>query len=115
MGKQLTRFYQILTGLWLADFDEAVFETNISQLDPIFKLCESSKVHNPETKAYARRAFLILRGIFKSAIGHSSFNRVFDWFYPVHFQIIEKSLQTFVQDEEMVYLIFKFANDLLNN
>ena len=57
----------------------------------------------------------MLRGIFKGAPNHGSFSRVFDWFYPIHFQIIENSLKNFIADEETVYLIFKFASDLLDN
>jgi hypothetical protein len=61
------------------------------------------------------RAFTILRGLFKGANNHTTFNKVFDWFFPQHFSIIEKCVSIYVSDDKMIYLIFKFVADLLDN
>lgn len=50
-GKQLSLFYKILSGLWLTDFDESVFEKNISQLDLFFREVQQYQVSNSDTRA----------------------------------------------------------------
>jgi len=61
------------------------------------------------------RLFHILRGLFQGALGHRTFGFVFDWFFPQHFGVIQKCLQVYIEDDEVVYLIFKFLNELLDN
>ena len=39
----------------------------------------------------------------------------FDWFYPQHFGIIKKCLSAYINDDKMIYLIFKFMNEMLDN
>ena len=70
---------------------------------------------NPEVKANVIRSFYILRGLFKGALSHRNFGLVFDWFYPLHFGIIQKCIAAYIEEDKIVYLIFKFLCDLLDN
>jgi len=38
--------------------------------------------NNQEVRLNVTRAFNILRGLFKGALSHRNFGRMFDWFYP---------------------------------
>ena len=39
----------------------------------------------------------------------------FDWFYPDYFKIVHKTLNAFLNDDEMVLAIFRFLGELVNN
>jgi len=56
-----------------------------------------------------------LRGLFSGAFTHKNFSLLFDWFYPQHFEIIEKSLAAFIDDDNVILLILKFLQELLDN
>lgn len=71
--------------------------------------------NNQEVRLNVTRAFNILRGLFKGALSHRNFGRMFDWFYPQHFGIIQKCMAAYIEEDEIVYLILKFLSDLLDN
>ena len=62
-----------------------------------------------------QRLYHILRGIFRGALNHKAFDMTFNWFYPQHFGLIQKCLSAYINDDDMVYLIFKFINEILDN
>lgn len=115
MGK----FYKILASFWFNDDNADVFEQNIGLLDPLFqdiKSCsdEIQFKSNPQIRQNVIRVFYILRGLFSGAFTHKNFSLLFDWFYPQHFEIIEKSLAAFI-DDNLILLILKFLQELLDN
>ena len=60
----------------------------------------------------------MLRGLFAGATSHKNFALLFDWFYPEHFAIINKCLNVYVAqpcDDDIVLLILKFLNELVDN
>src|SRR5690349_16602474 len=61
------------------------------------------------------RLFSILKGIVMGMQTSKHFALFFDWFYPSNFQIINKVLNVFLQNDDVVLMIFKFLCELLNN
>jgi hypothetical protein len=73
---------------------------------------------NPELRLKVQRVFYLLRGLFAGASTHKNFALLFDWFYPDHFEIVGKCLNVFIAspcDDEIVLLILKFLNELVDN
>ena len=64
-----------------------------------------------------KQIFHILRGLFRGATNHKNFILVFDWFYPEFFGIVKKCLAVYSDpcDDEVVLLIFKLLNELVDN
>ena len=65
-----------------------------------------------------QRVFYLLRGLFAGATSHKNFALLFDWFYPEHFTIINRCLNVYVAqpcDDDIVLLILKFLNELVDN
>src|SRR4051812_35249941 len=61
------------------------------------------------------KLFFILRGIVNGLNSNRHFALFFEWFYPDYFQIINKSLSAFIEDDDLVLIIFKFLAELVNN
>ena len=73
---------------------------------------------NPDLKLKVQRVFYLLRGLFAGATSHKNFAMLFDWFYPEHFAIVSKCMNVYVTqpcDDEIVLLILKFLNELVDN
>jgi exportin-7 len=61
------------------------------------------------------KLFNILRGIVSGLNSNKHFALFFEWFYPDYFQVINKSLNAFIEDDELVLTIFKFLAEIVNN
>ena len=61
------------------------------------------------------KLFYILKGIVTALSSSRHFALFFDWFYPENFTIISKALSAYIQDDEVVLVIFKFIAELVNN
>jgi len=61
------------------------------------------------------KLFYILKGIVNALSSSRHFSLFFDWFYPENFTIIGKALSAFINDDEVVLVIFKFLAELVNN
>lgn len=70
---------------------------------------------NYQIRTNVIRLFYVLRGLFRGALSHRTFGYVFDWFFPQHFGVVQKCLTIFIEDDEVVYLILKFLDELLDN
>ena len=70
---------------------------------------------NPNVKHELIKVFYILKGIVHGLNTQRTFALFFDWFYPEYFPIIAKALDSFIQDDEVVLIIFKFLAEILNN
>ena len=85
-SKQLGHFFKILGTLWLDDDNAAIFEENISQLDPLFEsilgMSEARMCTDLTEQCNVVKCFYILRGLFGGAVSHRSFGILFEWFYP---------------------------------
>mmetsp|Transcript_42877 Transcript_42877/g.41219 ORF Transcript_42877/g.41219 Transcript_42877/m.41219 type:complete len:198 (+) Transcript_42877:1860-2453(+) len=44
-----------------------------------------------------------------------NFALFFDWFYPEYINVINKTLNAYIEDDEIVLLIFKFLSEIVNN
>jgi hypothetical protein len=60
----------------------------------------------PNARIELMKLFYILKGISTGMSTSKNFALFFDWFYPEYFQIITKALNVFIEDDEMVILIF---------
>jgi exportin-7 len=56
-----------------------------------------------------------LKGIVSGLNSNKHFGLFFEWFYPDYFNIINKALSAFIDDDELVLCIFKFLAELVNN
>ena len=73
---------------------------------------------DPNAREKVMRLFNILRGLFRGASTYKNFSVLFDWFYPEYFGIIKKCLSTYIAepcDDDVVLLILKLINDLVDN
>lgn len=64
------------------------------------------------------RCFYILKGLFKGALTHKNFAILFDWFYPDFFEVVKNTISDFIEspaDNEVLILVMKFLNELLDN
>lgn len=63
------------------------------------------------------QVFHILRGLFRGAQNHKNFTMVFDWFYPEFFAIVKKCISVYGEpcDDEVMLLVFKLLNELVDN
>jgi exportin-7 len=69
----------------------------------------------PNVKHELIKLFYILKGIVQGLTSSRNFALFFDWFYPDYFSIIGKALTAFIEDDEVVLVIFKFIGELVNN
>ena len=69
----------------------------------------------PNAKLELVKLFYILKGIVNGLNSNKHFALFFEWFYPDYFQIITKALNAFIEDDELVLIIFKFLAELVNN
>ena len=69
----------------------------------------------PNVKRELMKLFYILKGIVHGLNTQKNFALFFDWFYPEFFPIIAKALTSFIHDDELVLIIFKFLGELVNN
>jgi len=69
----------------------------------------------PSAKAELMKLFYILRGIVSGLNSCKHFALFFDWFYPDHFGIITKALIAFIDDDDLVLVIFKLLCEMVNN
>ena len=69
----------------------------------------------PSAKVELVKLFYILRGIVSGLNSSKHFSLFFDWFYPDYFQIITKALSAFIDDDDLVLVIFKFISEMVNN
>jgi hypothetical protein len=109
----------VLTVLWLnEDFIEN-FDVYIAQLtpaiDPILLADVGQLKAEPSGRNSLMRLFYILRGIVSGLNSPKHFALFFDWFYPDYFQVIGKALSVFIEDDELVVVIFKFIQEMVNN
>lgn len=84
-------------------------------INELFSLDPSSLSSVPNARQQVMKLFYILKGIVHGLTSSRHFALFFDWFYPVNFTIIEKSLNAFISDDEVVLVIFKFLGELVNN
>jgi exportin-7 len=73
---------------------------------------------NQDLRLKVQRVFYLLRGLFAGATSHKNFALLFDWFYPEHFAIVNKCLNVYIKepcDDDIVLLILKFLNELVDN
>lgn len=61
------------------------------------------------------KLFYIFKGIVNAMNTAKNFGLFFDWFYPDYFSCITKTLSAFIDDDEVVILIFKFLAEIVNN
>ena len=108
-----------MTILWLHEDFVENFETYISQLNGIINDLLSADAgtlaSNPEARHQLMKLFFILKGIVNGLSSSRHFALFFDWFYPTNFTIIEKALNAFINDDQMVLVIFGFLGELVNN
>lgn len=69
----------------------------------------------PNSKIELIRLFHILKGIVSGLNSNRNFSLFFEWFYPDYFQIINKALSAFIEEDDLVLIIFKFLAELVNN
>lgn len=95
------------------------FEVYISQLNAIIvevmQTDEASLKNLPNIRRELMKLFYILKGVVNGLTTSRHFTLFFDWFYPEHFPIIGKALNGFIQDDELVLVIFKFLAEMVNN
>eukprot|EP00347_Sterkiella_histriomuscorum_P000570 403375338 len=117
--KHISQFFKILTILWLHEDYIESFETYISQLggiiQGIFTLEGDIAAQNPEIRLQVMKLFYILKGIVTALSSSRHFGLFFDWFYPENFTIIGKALSAYINDDEVVLVIFKFLSEIVNN
>lgn len=120
--KKLGQFYKVLMNLWLQEDVVSSFDDNISQLNTVineilvFQDINAMR-QDKDMKLKVMQIFHILRGLFRGASNHKNFLLVFDWFYPEFFGIVKKCLTVYSEpcDDEVVLLIFKLLNELVDN
>ncbi len=61
------------------------------------------------------KLFYILKGIAQGMNTQKNFALFFDWFYPDYIGCITKTLNVFIDDDEVVLLIFKLLCEMVNN
>jgi len=117
--KNLSKFYKILTELWLNEAFIDNFETYLSHLNSVmrqvFSLDEDAVRQTPSVRVDLLKLFHIMTGILTGLNTNKQFGMFFEWFYPDYFQIIHKTLQCLLNDDEVVLLIFKFLQELVYN
>ncbi len=69
----------------------------------------------PNLRNIMLKFFQILRGIASGLANNADFNLFFEWFYPDYFPIVSKSLNAYIDDDEVCIVIFKFLGELVNN
>ncbi|CDW76789.1 importin-n-terminal domain-containing protein [Stylonychia lemnae] len=117
--KHIGQFFKILSILWLHEDYIDNFETYISQLNTIiteiFSLDPQIMITNQNVRSQLIKLFYILKGIVNALSSSRHFGLFFDWFYPENFTIIGKALSAFINDDEVVLVIFKFLAEIVNN
>lgn len=117
--KHLGQFFKVLTSLWVHEDFVEHFETYISQLNRIFQgifsIDDATLKSSPEVKRELMKLFFILKGIVHGLNTQKTFALFFDWFYPEYFPVIGRALDAFIQDDEVVAVIFKFLGEIVNN
>jgi exportin-7 len=61
------------------------------------------------------KLFYIFKGIVQGMNTCKNFGLFFDWFYPEYFTCVTKTMSAFIDDDEIVILIFKFLCEMVNN
>lgn len=117
--KHIGQFFKILTSLWLHEDYVESFENYIAQLSGIIQevsvLNEQVVAQNPGIRIIVMKLFYILRGITSALQSSRHFGLFFDWFYPEKFSIVGQALSAFINDDEVVLIIFKFLGEIVNN
>lgn len=83
--------------------------------DILFKYDVEAIKAMPQMRREIIKVFQILKGIVHGLNTQRTFALFFDWFYPEYFPIIGKALECYLNDDEVVLIIFKFLSELVNN
>mmetsp|Transcript_26578 Transcript_26578/g.19915 ORF Transcript_26578/g.19915 Transcript_26578/m.19915 type:complete len:100 (+) Transcript_26578:1725-2024(+) len=70
---------------------------------------------NQQNRFQILKLFHILKGIAQGMNTSKNFALFFDWFYPEYIHVINKTLNAYIEDDEVVLLIFKFLAELVQN
>jgi len=69
----------------------------------------------PNFKREIMKLFFILRGITSGLTTSKSYALFFDWFYPDKYQLVSRSMNAFIEDDEVVMAILKFLGEMVEN
>jgi hypothetical protein len=69
----------------------------------------------PNIKIELIKLFYILKGVVSGLSNSNTLSIFFDWLYPDNYQLVEKALRVFIEDDEIVLVIFKFLSELVYN
>jgi hypothetical protein len=73
-----------------------------------------------ELKSQGRESTLkllhALSGIVEGLVNSAGLNKFIDWFHPAYFnRVVESTLNTFHEDDEVVHTLFKFLREIVYN
>ena len=106
--------------MWVTEEFVGEFHEYLDQLVPqiqqIFSIEPSQLAQTQGAKLEVIKIFYILRGILRGMTNSKTFNLFFDWFYPQYLgAIIEGTLNSFYQDDQVVSVVLKFMTELVLN
>lgn len=115
--KELCSFYKILTLLWVSDEHIGNFYQCLDQFIPKMNhLFADLAQLKASGKQDVLKFFCILKGVLRGLVCSNSFKIFFDWIYPQYFSgILDATLNTFHDDDQVVVCVFKFLTELVFN